>query len=136
MPEFRICLDVDDTEKAVTFYTRVCGLKVGRRFDDKWVELTGGPCAIDLLENRPGSHPTPDPAASRDYRRHWTPVHIDFPVSDIHEAIRRALEAGAVLEEGPEDEPYGRLAQLSDPFGHGFCFLEFRGRGYDEILTS
>jgi hypothetical protein len=22
---------------------------------------------------------------------------------------------------------------LADPFGNGFCLLEFRGRGYDEI---
>lgn len=132
MPELRICLDVDDVEKAIAFYTRAWGLSVGRRFDERWVELTGGPCNIDLLGNKPGSRPTPDPAASRDYRRHWTPVHLDFPVPDIDAAIRRAVEAGAVLETGPEDEPYGRLAQLSDPFGHGFCFLEFRGRGYDE----
>jgi hypothetical protein len=22
---------------------------------------------------------------------------------------------------------------MADPFGHGFCFIEFVGRGYDEI---
>jgi hypothetical protein len=26
------------------------------------------------------------------------------------------------------------MANLADPFGHGFCLLELRGRGYDEIL--
>ena len=25
--------------------------------------------------------------------------------------------------------------ELSDPFGNGFCFLQFTGRGYDEIAT-
>jgi hypothetical protein len=23
---------------------------------------------------------------------------------------------------------------MADPFGHGFCFLQFTGRGYDEIV--
>ena len=22
---------------------------------------------------------------------------------------------------------------MADPFGHGFCFIQFLGRGYDEI---
>jgi len=26
------------------------------------------------------------------------------------------------------------MANLADPFGHGFCLLEFRGKGYDEVL--
>jgi lactoylglutathione lyase len=25
---------------------------------------------------------------------------------------------------------------LADPFGHGLCLIEFRGRGYDEIATG
>ncbi len=29
-----------------------------------------------------------------------------------------------------------RLAILADPFGNGFCLLEFRGRGYDELIGS
>jgi hypothetical protein len=28
----------------------------------------------------------------------------------------------------------GRLAVLADPFGDGFCLLEFQGRGCDELL--
>lgn len=26
-------------------------------------------------------------------------------------------------------------ATLADPFGHGFCFIEWLGRGYDEVAT-
>jgi hypothetical protein len=26
--------------------------------------------------------------------------------------------------------------QLSDPWGHGWCLLQFLGRGYDEIATQ
>ena len=28
---------------------------------------------------------------------------------------------------------WGRIAQMADPFGHGMCFIQFLGRGYDEI---
>jgi hypothetical protein len=28
---------------------------------------------------------------------------------------------------------WGKLALMADPFGHGFCFVQFVGRGYDEI---
>jgi hypothetical protein len=28
---------------------------------------------------------------------------------------------------------WGRIARMADPFGHGICFIEFLGRGYDEI---
>jgi hypothetical protein len=30
---------------------------------------------------------------------------------------------------------WGRIALLSDPFGHGFCLLQFEGAGYDGIAT-
>jgi predicted enzyme related to lactoylglutathione lyase len=69
----------------------------------------------------------------RDYQRHWTPVHLDFVVSDIRRAIERARAAGATLERDVTTHAYGKLALLADPFGNGFCLLEFTGRGYDEI---
>jgi hypothetical protein len=30
---------------------------------------------------------------------------------------------------------WGRIANLSDPFGNGFCLLQFTGRGYDAIAV-
>jgi len=30
---------------------------------------------------------------------------------------------------------WGRIVQLADPFGHGWCLLQFLGRGYDEIAS-
>jgi hypothetical protein len=30
-------------------------------------------------------------------------------------------------------QKWGRLALMADPFGHGFCFVQFLGAGYDEI---
>ena len=60
-------------------------------------------------------------------------MHLDFVVTDIDAAIERAVAAGAVLEQPISTQKWGKLALLADPFGHGFCFVQFLGRGYDEI---
>jgi predicted enzyme related to lactoylglutathione lyase len=60
-------------------------------------------------------------------------VHLDFVVPDLHTALERACAAGARLEHDVRTEKWGRIALLSDPFGNGFCLIEFSGRGYDEI---
>ena len=56
-------------------------------------------------------------------------------VNDIEAAVARALAAGATLETPAKTSGWGKLAILADPFGHGFCFVEFLGRGYDEIAA-
>ncbi|MNY40799.1 Glyoxalase-like domain protein [compost metagenome] len=73
--------------------------------------------------------------ARRDYARHWTPVHLDFVVEDLEAAIERALGAGAEIEDWPQDFDWGRQARLSDPFGHGLCFIEWRGQGYGAVAS-
>jgi catechol 2,3-dioxygenase-like lactoylglutathione lyase family enzyme len=128
-------IDVDDLEKGTRFYCDGLGLKVGRRFDG-WIELVGSSSPLYLLPKPAGSAISPVDDQKRDYARHWTPVHLDFVVPDIGEALRRALVAGATLERDVTNHAYGRLALLSDPFGNGFCLIEFRDRGYDEIALS
>jgi uncharacterized glyoxalase superfamily protein PhnB len=63
-------------------------------------------------------------------------VHLDFVVGDLDAAVERAQAAGARVEGELGDYAWGRIARLSDPFGHGLCLLEFRGRGYDEVLAA
>jgi predicted enzyme related to lactoylglutathione lyase len=130
-----INLDVDDVERAVRFYTEGLLLRVGRRFDGGFVELLGAAVPIYLLGKSAGSTPFKGAERPRDYARHWTPLHLDFVVADLDAAVTRALAAGAALEQGASEHAYGRLALLSDPFGHGFCLLQFTGRGYDELPT-
>jgi uncharacterized glyoxalase superfamily protein PhnB len=60
-------------------------------------------------------------------------VHLDFIVEEIESAVQGALAAGARLEAAISTAKWGKLALMADPFGHGFCFVEFLGRGYDEI---
>ncbi|ACG74117.1 Glyoxalase/bleomycin resistance protein/dioxygenase [Anaeromyxobacter sp. K] len=126
-------VDVDDLARAVAFYTQAFGLRVGRRFGGAAAELLGASSPIYLLENRAGSAPYPGAATAREYGRHWTPVHLDVAVPALEPALARAEAAGARREGDVAERPWGRMARLADPFGHGICLLEFRGRGYDEI---
>jgi catechol 2,3-dioxygenase-like lactoylglutathione lyase family enzyme len=136
MPRVLINLDVDDIERAIVFYTAALELRVGRRFDNAFVELLGAEAPIYLLQKSAGSEPFAKAEQGRSYDRHWTPLHLDFVVDDLDSALARALAAGAVLESAPSQHAYGRLALLHDPFGHGFCLLQFEGKGYDELVPS
>lgn len=128
-------IDVDDLEKATSFYCEGLGLKVGRCFDG-WIELIGAGAPIYLLPKAEGTPISPVAKEKRNYRRHWTPVHLDFVVQDIRAAVARALAAGATLERDVKTHAYGHLALLADPWGNGFCLLQFVGRGYDEIVVT
>ena len=134
MTGLRACIDVDDLDRGTEFYTRALGLKSGRHVAGIWVELLGASSPIDLLAKPSGSPACAGKPPLREYRRHWTPVHLDFVVEDLDAAVRRAQEAGALLERGIEEHKWGRIANMADPFGHGFCLIEFRGRGYDEVV--
>lgn len=134
--EMRVCVDVKEMEAAVRFYVEGLGLKLGRRFDAKWTELLGASAPIDLLEKEESSPPFAEAANNRDYGRHWTPTHLDFVVHDIDAAVKRAEAHGGRFEREISGNAYGRLVLMSDPFGNGFCFLEFRGRGYGELEAA
>lgn len=126
-----INLDVDDLERGVSFYTSALGLTLGRRFGGAGVELLGAEAPIYLLAKAAGSEGAP--GAPRSYARHWTPLHLDIVVADLDAAIARATAAGAVLESSAATTAWGRIAMLADPFGHGFCLIEFSDAGYDAI---
>jgi predicted enzyme related to lactoylglutathione lyase len=127
--------DVDDLARAVEFYTRALGLKVGRRIEAfAAVELLGACARIYLLAKAAGTAPGAWAQTRRNYQRHWTPVHLDFVVKDLDAAVQRARAAGATLETKTENEDWGRVALMGDPFGHGFCLLQLTGRGYDEVV--
>jgi predicted enzyme related to lactoylglutathione lyase len=130
-------VDVDDLPRAIAFYAAAFGLVPGRRFGDSAIEMLGLPAPLYLLCRAAGTHAVPGEARRRrNYSRHWTPLHLDFVVPDIHAALERALHAGALLDQPLAARPFGLIAVLSDPFGHGFCLLEFTGRGYDEVATG
>ena len=134
--ELLINIDVDDLERGVAFYTEALDLRRERTlFDGTVVEMRGASSAIYLLLKPAGTPAAGGIRQRRRYRRHWTPVHLDFVVADLDATVARAQQEGARVEGDLGSYPWGRIARLSDPFGHGFCLLEFRGRGYAELPT-
>jgi predicted enzyme related to lactoylglutathione lyase len=131
--QFVANVDVDDLEKAVSFYRAAFKLSVGRRFGNGCVEMLGGSSPIYLLAKPGGTAASGTTTQVRHYDRHWTPVHLDFVVAEIEAAVRDAVVAGARLEAPVSTNTWGKLALMADPFGHGFCYIEFIGHGYDEI---
>ena len=130
-----INIDVPDMEAGIAFYTTALGLSVGRRFGDDFVELVGRDAPIYLLRKEEGTSIGPAGGDTRRYGRHWTPIHADFVIDDIELARSSALAAGAVQEGETGEAPYGKLAMFADPFGHGFCLIEFNEEGYDAIVA-
>ncbi|MFZ5782601.1 MAG: VOC family protein [Pseudomonadota bacterium] len=125
-------IDVPDVAAAERFYTTAFDLEVGRRFGTDFVELLGWPAPVYLLTKAAGT--VGAGGDLRRYERHWTPFHLDIVVEDVDAAVARAVSAGAILESPVKDTPYGRIAMLADPFGHGFCLLQFSAKGYDALL--
>lgn len=144
-----INLDVPDVEVALAFYTAAFGFRPGRRLGAGAIELLGGAVPVYLLESAAGSAafagaappsgasagvPAAGVTVARTYERHWTPVHLDLVVPDVVRARERALAAGARPEGEIHRHVWGHLARLADPFGHGVCLIEFKNRGYDELV--
>lgn len=126
-----INIDVPDLSAAETLYRQAFGLTAGRRFGEAGVELLGASVPFYLLRKAPGTAGAAQ--SSRDYQRHWTPIHLDVVVDDLMQALARAIAAGMVQEGEVREANWGRIVQLSDPFGHGWCLLQFLGDGYDEL---
>ncbi|MEP6897266.1 MAG: VOC family protein [Rhodanobacter sp.] len=127
-------IDVDHLGHAEAFYATAFGLHVHRRFGDQVIEMLGGDVPIYLLHKPVGS--LGGVGQTRHYARHWTPMHCDVVVDHLETALDRALAAGAVQEGAIRSAAWGRIVQLADPFGHGWCLLQFIGSGYDEIPST
>ena len=127
-----INIDVPDPQLASIFYHAALGLTQSRILDDDVVELSGASIKIYLLQKPAESAASSagDSAATRSYARHWTPVHLDFVVEDIVAATERAIRAGAKPESECVEWRGSRCITFSDPFGHGFCLIEFDSETY------
>lgn len=129
-------IDVPDLEHAIDFYQRAFGLRLQRRLGPKAAEMLGADAPIYLLEKAAGTPAAAAARQARDYARHWTPVHLDVVVDDVDSAVAQAVAAGAQLEGPAQTHDWGRIAHLSDPYGHGICILQFLGQGYDALVTE
>jgi catechol 2,3-dioxygenase-like lactoylglutathione lyase family enzyme len=123
--ELEITIDVDDLDRAVEFYCGGLGLSLVHR-GPTWARVEFNGQTLWLCPCEAGPHGK----ISRDFQRHWTPVHLDFVVDDLDEAVAQALAAGGRLDgeiRRGEPEPMGcraDVANLSDPAGNGVDLLQ------------
>jgi catechol 2,3-dioxygenase-like lactoylglutathione lyase family enzyme len=72
-------LDVPDLPSAVAFYQQALGFSVGHvLFDGTVVEMLGAAVPLYLLHKAAATRPCPEAGVQRDYRRHWTPLHLEW----------------------------------------------------------
>jgi predicted enzyme related to lactoylglutathione lyase len=129
-------IEVADADKAIAFYCTGLGLSLKRRLSPRWIELEGANLPIFLLAGRPPVAELGRVTATRNFERHWTPVHLDFIVTDLDQTIARLTALGGTLDREVKTREYGRIANMADPFGNGFDLIEFSGAGYDGLSRS
>ena len=114
--KFDICIDVDDIDRALEFYGRGLGLTVAEHHPD-WAQVKINDQTVWLMKIPAG----PQGSIVRDYRRHWTPIHLDLAIDeDLETAVQRAVAAGGKLDgDIRRDQKGGGIANLSDPAGNG-----------------
>ncbi|GEM_PF-48403 len=125
-------IDVADLDRAVTFYRDALGLHHARTlFEGSVAEMLGACCRLYLIEHAEDEPAIATHETTRNYGRHWTPTHPDFVVENISTACEQAVAAGARQEIPIREFPWGKLVTLSDPFGNGFCLIQFPGEPYE-----
>ena len=123
--EVHVYIGVTELEHGIAFYTQDLGLRLRRRLRTNWVELEGASVPVFLLvSNRP-----------RDFAGPWT-VHLDFVTADLDAAVQQAQGAGAVLDRPLQTREWGRMANMTDPFGNSFDLIEFAPGGYENIKQT
>jgi uncharacterized glyoxalase superfamily protein PhnB len=130
-------IDVPSLDAGIAFYTRAFEFRLCRFLFDKSVaELESALGRLFLIEQPQGSLAVPGTSIVRTYQTHWTPVHLDLPVSHLENAMQRCLAAGATSRTAVTVNSFGRLIAMRDPFGHGFCLIEFNAEGYDAATSE
>ena len=121
-----VSIDVPKLADGVRFYTEAFGFsKIAEPVQGVAV-LRAGDHQLCLLEKADGTRPASGTQDQRHYHRHWTPVHLDFHVDDLDQALKQAIAAGAKQEQRHDHPEHGSAAFCSDPFGHGFCLIQRR----------
>lgn len=125
-------LCVDNSEKAIEFYTKAFGAKEKFRLTEPsgrigHAELDFGGATLMLSDEFPE-------CGIRGPRAFGgTAVTIHIHVDNADEVIRSAVEAGATIEKEPTDAFYGeRSGSICDPFGHRWNI----GHSIEEVSTE
>lgn len=121
-PVVNISIDVPDLEEGMRFYRAVFGFVEKARPFPTMAVLDGNNVTVCLHEKAAGSASSPH-GGTRDYARHWTPVHLDLHVGQLTPVMDRIDSAGGRVEQVFLDQGPRPAAFCSDPFGNGFCVI-------------
>ncbi len=111
-------LYVADFEGALTFYTKVLGLKLRFRAQNHWAEVQAGQTLVIGIHPATPHAPKPGTAGA---------IHIGLTVDEPLDQVMKKLGARGVKFEGPMiDDPKSgmRFAFLKDPEGNGIYLWE------------
>src|SRR4051794_1853850 len=107
-----------EAARAIAWYVEVLGAQeVGDRYMESDGRVGHATLSLDgaqlfISDSSPQSGvQAPDPGSPT------VSFTLHLEVSDVDELTRRAEAAGAQVQAAPEDQPYGRLAKVLDPFG-------------------
>lgn len=126
MAKISICIDVSDLQVATSFYCGVLGCSVTKTQESHNTLSVDG-VTLHLSLKEPGTDPTGEGLCTRTYKRHWTPVHLDFDVADVDESSIKVKNLGGSVEREKRGD-WGAALFCSDPFGNGFCLLAIRNQ--------
>lgn len=124
MSKISVCIDVSEMDKAIQFYTKVFCCELVKK-EDKYSELKVDGLTMYLGLSEAGTNPLIAGKAVRNYERHWTPVHLDVAVENLTQCISLVEELGGITE-GEKSGDWGSIAFCSDPFGNGFCMMQYK----------
>lgn len=115
-----VSIDVSDMGQALDFYTRALGCDFKKKYTEDWQVVAIAGLDIHLQQKAAGTVAAGD--HRRDYRRHWTPVHLDFTVADIRPTCAAVEQHGGRVENQSFSDQ-ADIANCADPFGNGFCVI-------------
>ena len=115
-----VVFDCPDPAALASFYADLLN---GERdvSDPEWCEVHVGNSSFKLAFQRATPYSAPDWPDGAPQQ-----LHLDLTVSDLHAAGLRATELGAVVLNGPVEEPDNIFVVYADPAGHPFCLCQDR----------
>jgi hypothetical protein len=91
-------IEVTDLDRGIEFYCGGARSHPKRLLSPRWVELAGANLPVFLLADRPASAELGATKVPRGFGRHWTPVHLDFIVTNLDGMVVRLCGLGGTLD--------------------------------------
>ena len=122
-PSVHVSTDVPNLEEGLRFYREVFGFVETVRPFPSMAILDANNVTVCMHEKPSGTKPAPTSPATRNYDRHWTPVHLDLHVKDFDAVLAKVRAEGGSVEMEFKDHGPMPAGFCSDPFGNGFCVI-------------